>query len=58
MNIWAKPGLDLSDSTFVKIYDSANRFNEKDRFNELCGLLASKIDKLAMKKLMKVTQSD
>ena len=71
MNIWSKQGLDLSDSTFVKLYDSATKFSEKDdngdalkkfklsepeRFNELRNLLTAKVNKLAMKKLLKVTQ--
>ena len=30
MNIWSSQGLDLSDSTFVKLYDSAIKFTEKD----------------------------
>ena len=30
MSIWSKRGLDLGDSTFLKIFESATRFIEKD----------------------------
>ena len=72
MNIWSSQGLDLSDSTFVKLYDSAIKFTEKDdngepikkfklsqpeRFNELRNILTTKVNRLAMKTLLQVTQN-
>ena len=70
MSVWAKAGLDPTDSTFAKIYDAAIKFNDTDddgnslkkfkldgdRFEELRSLLVRRVNKMAMKKLMKVTQ--
>ena len=72
MNIWSKQGLDLGDSTFVKKFESATRFTEKDdngepirkfelyeleRSGKLRNLFVSKISKLGIKTIMKVKQS-
>jgi hypothetical protein len=70
MNVWSKSGLDLTDSTFAKIYESATKFHEYDdngdslkkfkldgdRFEELRGLVTRKVNKFAMRKLFKLTQ--
>lgn len=70
MNVWARSGLDLTDSTFSKIYYEALKFSEtddfgkplkkfkltSDRFEELRSILITKVNKMAMRKLMKVTQ--
>jgi hypothetical protein len=70
MNVWSKSGLDLTDSTFAKIYESVTKFHEyddngdslkkfklnDDRFEELRGLVTRKVNKLAMRKLLKLTQ--
>ena len=70
MNIWAKKGLDLTDSTFGKIYEAATHFNETDdngkplkkfpledeRFEEFRKLLTKRVNKMAMGKLVKLSQ--
>ena len=69
-NVWSKNGLDLSSSAFSKIYQTETSFSEKDdsgsslkkfeltsdRFEELRTLLTLKQDRMAMQKLLKITQ--
>jgi hypothetical protein len=70
MSSGAKTGLDPTNSTFAKIYDAKIKFNDTDddgnalkkfeldgdHFEELRSLLARHVNKMAMRKLMKVKQ--
>ena len=70
-NVWSKNGLDISDTAFSKVYQSELSFSEKDdsgeslkkfdleptRFEELRAILIRKQGRMAMKKLLRVTQN-
>ena len=72
MNVWSKSGLDPAEPSFAKIYHETIRFRatdddgealkkfklEPERFEEFRSLLTRQVNKMSMKKLMKVTQDE
>lgn len=69
-NVWSKNGLDLTNTAFSKVYHQEVTFSEKDdsgdtlkkfdlepeRFEELRTLLIRKQNRMALKKLLQVTE--